>query len=333
VELHWGEDLFKAHCQYENGEFIDAVGYEGNLSWGFKATGADMLGSFVKSVSLYSVADGEYDIMIYSGNTSPNTLVWQQTVQLTGENQWHTVNFEHPYQIMTWPIWIIIHQQGIENPAAYAHDDGSTDDGRWVCLDGYWYKPEMNGSFMVRADIDNQLDGEELLQLEEPTIGNLHYNLYHSHDNGSYEKIAQFPYPGYWSHVRYFDPIDVTDYSCYNYKVTITFRDEYGNICESQPAPNAENPLIDWVEVCDTWSINEVVENKNLILYPNPTTGKVTVVGIEASEVMVYNVLGQLVKTVRDTNEVDLSGLVEGVYLVRIMDAEGKVYTNKITIR
>jgi hypothetical protein len=25
--------------------------------------------------------------------------------------------------------------------------------------------------------------------------------------------------------------------------------------------------------------------------------------------------------------------LVEGVYLVRIMDAEGKVYTNKITIR
>jgi hypothetical protein len=24
---------------------------------------------------------------------------------------------------------------------------------------------------------------------------------------------------------------------------------------------------------------------------------------------------------------------VEGVYLVRIMDAEGKVYTNKITIR
>ena len=250
VELHWGEDLFKAHCQYENGEFIDAVGYEGNLSWGFKATGADMLSSFVKSVSLYSVADGEYDIMIYSGNTSPNTLVWQQTVQLTGENQWHTVNFEHPYQIMTWPIWIIIHQQGIENPAAYAHDDGSTDDGRWVCLDGYWYKPELNGSFMVRADIDNQMEGEDLLLLEEPSMGELHYNLYRSHDNGSYEKIAQFPYPGYWSHVRYFDPIDETEYSCYNYMVTITFRDEYGHLCESQPAPNAEDPSIDWTEVC-----------------------------------------------------------------------------------
>ena len=333
VELHWGEDLFKAHCQYENGEFIDAVGYEGNLSWGFKATGADMLGSFVKSVSLYSVADGEYDILIYSGYNSPTTIVWQQTVQLTGVNQWHTVNFEHPYQIMTWPIWIIIHQQGIENPAAYAHDDGSTDDGRWVCLDGYWYKPELNGSFMVRADIDNQMEGEDLLLLEEPSMGELHYNLYRSHDNGSYEKITQFPYPGYWSHVRYFDPIDETDYSCYNYKVTITFRDEYGHLCESQPAPNAEDPSIDWAEVCDTWSISEIVENKNLILYPNPTTGKVTVVGIEAAEVMVYNVLGQLVKTVWGTNEVDLSGLVEGVYLLRITDAEGRNHTERLVVK
>jgi hypothetical protein len=40
-----------------------------------------------------------------------------------------------------------------------------------------------------------------------------------------------------------------------------------------------------------------------------------------------------LVKTVRRTNEIDLSGLVDGVYLLRIMDAEGKVYTNKITKR
>ena len=40
-----------------------------------------------------------------------------------------------------------------------------------------------------------------------------------------------------------------------------------------------------------------------------------------------------MMKTVRGTNEIDLSGLVEGVYLVRIMDADGNVYTNKITKR
>jgi hypothetical protein len=49
--------------------------------------------------------------------------------------------------------------------------------------------------------------------------------------------------------------------------------------------------------------------------------------------VQVYNALGQMVKTVRGTNEIDVEGLAEGVYLLRITDADGKVYTNKITKR
>ena len=62
-------------------------------------------------------------------------------------------------------------------------------------------------------------------------------------------------------------------------------------------------------------------------------TGTVVVEGMEAVEVKVYNTSGQMVKCVRETNEIDVEGLAEGVYLVRIMDAEGKVYTNKITVR
>ena len=68
-------------------------------------------------------------------------------------------------------------------------------------------------------------------------------------------------------------------------------------------------------------------------LYPNPAREKVTIEGIETSEVQVYNAIGQMVKTVRGTNEIDLNGLVDGVYLLRITDTDGKVYTNKITVR
>ena len=68
-------------------------------------------------------------------------------------------------------------------------------------------------------------------------------------------------------------------------------------------------------------------------IYPNPATDRVVIEGIEAAEVNVYNALGQVVKTVLGTNEIDLSGLVDGVYLLRIMDAEKKVYTNRITKR
>ena len=68
-------------------------------------------------------------------------------------------------------------------------------------------------------------------------------------------------------------------------------------------------------------------------VYPNPTRERVTIDGAEAAEVQVYNALGQLVKTVLGTNEIDLSGLVEGVYLVRIMDADGKNHVARVAVK
>ena len=83
----------------------------------------------------------------------------------------------------------------------------------------------------------------------------------------------------------------------------------------------------------DPESIQDNTEESGLQVYPNPARDRVVTEGIEVAEVQVYNALGQMVKTVRRTNEIDLSGLVDGVYLLRITDAEGKVYTNKITVR
>jgi hypothetical protein len=70
-----------------------------------------------------------------------------------------------------------------------------------------------------------------------------------------------------------------------------------------------------------------------LMVYPNPAGGVVRIEGVEADEVRVYNALGQVVKTVRGMNEIDLSGLVEGVYLLRIMDADGKNHVARVAIK
>ncbi len=74
-------------------------------------------------------------------------------------------------------------------------------------------------------------------------------------------------------------------------------------------------------------------DNSTIGVYPNPAKEKITIDGIRPDEVQVYNAYGQLVKTVRGTNEIDVAELVEGVYLLHITDAEGIVYTNKITKR
>ena len=83
----------------------------------------------------------------------------------------------------------------------------------------------------------------------------------------------------------------------------------------------------------ECWDDVEEDAVESVSLYPNPASDIVRVEGITAAEVQVYNALGQMVKTVRDSNEISVAGLSEGVYLLRITDADGKVYMNKITVR
>ena len=77
----------------------------------------------------------------------------------------------------------------------------------------------------------------------------------------------------------------------------------------------------------------DIVENKGEAigkLHPNPTTGMVRIEGENASEVQVFNALGQLVKTVQNANEVGLEGLPQGVYLLRVTLEGGKVFSDKV---
>ena len=73
-------------------------------------------------------------------------------------------------------------------------------------------------------------------------------------------------------------------------------------------------------------------EGKAFTLWPNPASQTVYIDGVEVDEVQVYNTLGQVVKTMRGTNEITVAELPQGVYLVRIADAEGKVLTAKVAV-
>jgi hypothetical protein len=76
------------------------------------------------------------------------------------------------------------------------------------------------------------------------------------------------------------------------------------------------------------------VEEKEqmLVVYPNPARETVTIEGIEPAKLQVYNALGQLVKTVRGTNAINVGTLPEGMYLLRITDKEGVSFVKRITV-
>ena len=88
-----------------------------------------------------------------------------------------------------------------------------------------------------------------------------------------------------------------------------------------------------WVlQITDIFDYDAVPESLEgeIVIHPNPTTGLVRIEGAEASEVQVFNALGQVVKTVQNTNEVSLEGLPQGVYLLRVTMEGGKVFSDKI---
>ena len=74
-------------------------------------------------------------------------------------------------------------------------------------------------------------------------------------------------------------------------------------------------------------------EGKSFTLWPNPASQTVYIDGVEADEVQVYNTLGQVVKTMRGTNEITVAELPQGVYLVRIRDEEGRIFMEKIMVK
>ena len=68
-------------------------------------------------------------------------------------------------------------------------------------------------------------------------------------------------------------------------------------------------------------------------IYPNPAKEMVTIGGYEVAEVQVYNALGQLVNTIHGTNELSVTGLAEGVYLLRITATDSKIYRTRLIVR
>ena len=88
-------------------------------------------------------------------------------------------------------------------------------------------------------------------------------------------------------------------------------------------------PLL-WGQTSMT-AIEEDTESHALAtIHPNPTTGIVRIEGEKATEIQVLNALGQLVKTIQNTNEINLHGLPQGIYLLRVALEDGTVFTDKV---
>lgn len=142
------------------------------------------------------------------------------------------------------------------------------------------------------------------------------YKVYRSNDNVEYKLIATVHENEYF---------DVTEIGTYYYRVTSN-----NSNCESTPAMTADNEM-DYV-VVDVTSIKE--NYINALVFPNPSSGIVTIKADGLLKVCAYNALGQkLLENDADIDEyvLDMQHFQPGVYMIKIVTDRGET-TQRVTL-
>lgn len=87
------------------------------------------------------------------------------------------------------------------------------------------------------------------------------------------------------------------------------------------------------VRVYDLSSVLGLVNNShsNFSIYPSPTSGLLNIISeFPVTQIAVYNLLGQLVLSNSSQNTIDISGLSQGLYFIKIKDKHGNRETQQV---
>ncbi len=71
--------------------------------------------------------------------------------------------------------------------------------------------------------------------------------------------------------------------------------------------------------------LSNTILNSGITIYPNPAKDKISIIGIQSNnlQIAIYNSTGETVmlKQIKNNNEVDVSSLSKGIYMIKIMNA------------
>lgn len=83
---------------------------------------------------------------------------------------------------------------------------------------------------------------------------------------------------------------------------------------------------------CGPYSGVSSEEEKSIQVFPNPAQDEISITGVIPESVIVYDLMGRIVVSEfnSETNTINVKNLPNGMYIIKILTSDGKVFSNKI---
>ena len=363
VTVFWGEQIIPVeewlYYYDENATQISPIGTGSatDVYWGIMFP-ADVLtpyaGTSLTKIAMYQIADynsSPVTVNIFlGGSNAPQTLMSATTYTPSVFDDFQEVTLSTAVPIDgTQNLWITVKENG-SYPALGVATTGNAN-ARWISLDGSAWEDVagygLNYDWLISGFVTNQAKGGEITPIEfTPGVAPANftlshsdmvsaslstmtrdasivkYNVYRSTDNETYTMIGEVAEDG----SGYYEYVDAPENGHYYYQV----RAEYEDGCESEPALRKNAHQYNYVEV----SVDAVIENNGMSVYPNPTKGNVTIEANGMRHITVVSTLGQVVFDAdvdTDNYILNMSQFTAGMYTVRVVTENG-VSVNRITV-
>ncbi len=307
INWNYSGEVNAGWYQYDDGAYGTSVGAGAAFKWAVMFPAGSYTGTSVTKVSTMDMLSSGVmngSVTIYSGGANaPQTELASMPIQFTGTGEDVEYVFAEPVAIdPTQNLWVVFsNDDNTGYPATASADITGDPNGRWVSL-GSWTDLASAG-----------LPGYCWLIHTYITDG-IAFNVYRNN-----ELIATVPYSGEVN--TYFDEVAIGNYQ---YQVTAVTGD-----CESDFALTPDLSQ-NYVEIAVT-SVAEVTDTR---IYPNPTTGNVTIEAAGMNHITVVNTLGQVLYDANvngDQMTMNLGQFKAGVYMLRITTEEG-VSVSRVTV-
>lgn len=154
---------------YDNGQFVDAIGYTGgSFYWGVMFPAGSFTSGSITKVAAFDYESMNGTVSIYTGgSTAPGTLQGSKSVSFTGTNGFKEFEFSSPIYVgSSSNVWVVFYKSsGDTYPASCCENTGNAN-GRWISTDGSsWFdllEADLGYTFMIRAYITSNGKCEEM---------------------------------------------------------------------------------------------------------------------------------------------------------------------------